>query len=704
MKHYDLQDDNFIADIGPHKPFLILDAYVLLARTKTGVYRTCDEIFRRLISSDKIEKCLLVRNSGDVSAAEEYLKSILVDSECGIIFGRGAIESIVRTGGAVWLFLPFGVPPVEWQEIPGLKYAHFCHDIIAVRKPELFTHEAASEVAKIIRWFNEVDLIFTNSEYTKRDLDDYTNGRLHEKLAVTPLAADKNMFNNKHTNFKDINAKRFGLIPNERFILSVGTLEIRKNLDTCIRAYGLLKDDYDFDGKLVLTGMSGWKEERIKSALNSLSSRAKRGIMFTGFVSDSELSWLYKNARCFVYMSEYEGFGLPPLEAMSCGLPVICSNSTSLPEVVESGGLLVDTYDYVGVASAIKLVWENDEVHKSLHDKASIRATLFDWNKTVSILLGTIGTYSPIQKINNKVANHQHLVSFITVTYNAEKTLERCITSVLECKKLIDCEYIVIDGKSTDSSPCILNKHRQEIDILVIEKDSGIYDAMNKGLSFAKGKFICFVNSDDSLIPKGVEKITHLLATKHPRLDILATTAISVDGDEKHYWQPAIQDNFLVFRCPNICHNAIYAHSSVFEKIGEFDLNLKIAADSDWTIRAYRAGAKFYYSTVPTMSFTLGGTSSDLSRHRDDMIKIAHKTYPNLQDKTIYTLFYHLFSWPERRKSFKSIQLSDFNVARRKAGELYPELMPQIVPLKQRLKGLALRSYAKLRTIARQHG
>ena len=320
MQNYNSREDTSIASEEDTKAFIILDSYVLLAATKTGVYRACEEIFKRLILSSEVDTCLITRNSADVSSADEYLNATLPDSDCGIIFGRGAIESIVRTSKNVWLLLPFGVPPIDWQEIPGLKYAHYCYDIIAARKPEFFTHEAAKEVSEIIRWFAKVDLIFAISEYTKKDLLDFSKGRLNGKIVVTQLAADKTKFNREKIQHNSVKPTNFGLGTFDQYILSVGTLEVRKNLDTCIRAYGLLRDAHDFDGKLVLTGKSGWKDERIKSARNSLSARAKQGsylqasfpiLNCRGFTRMLDASYICLNTKDLDYPIRSDGVRLP---------------------------------------------------------------------------------------------------------------------------------------------------------------------------------------------------------------------------------------------------------------------------------------------------------------------------------------------------------------------------------------------------------
>jgi glycosyltransferase involved in cell wall biosynthesis len=211
-----------------------------------------------------------------------------------------------------------------------------------------------------------VDIVFAISEYTKNDLNAYTGGHCKGKVVVTPLAANRKKFNTTaNCNPKGLNI-RLGLDPSNHLILSAGTLEIRKNLDVCIRSFGFLREGLGLVIKLVITGMKGWKGHKITSAIRSLSPQSRKSIIFTVFVSDQELLWLYRNTRCFVYMSEHEGFGLPPLEAMACGLPVACSNTTSISEVIGNGGIPIDLQDFKPVAKAPSILFVDKNTHRQL--------------------------------------------------------------------------------------------------------------------------------------------------------------------------------------------------------------------------------------------------------------------------------------------------------------------------------------------------
>jgi glycosyltransferase involved in cell wall biosynthesis len=289
------------------------------------------------------------------------------------------------------------------------------------------------------------------------------------------------------------------------------------------------------------------------------------------------------------------------------------------------------------------------------------------------------------------------LISYITVSYNSADSIEETIESIAICKTLFSCEYIIIDGNSNDGTEQILGRHSQAIDVLVREADLGVYDAMNKGLRLAKGEYVCFVNADDRIIPKGACKIAKMLQGTRRGLDVVASAALAIEENNETLWLPSVPDRFLVFRCPNLCHNGVYAHRCLFSRVGKFDSGLQIAADSDWLIRAVRGGARLKVVSTPTVFYRIGGISSNISLHAEEMLLVAQKTYPLLRAEVIRSLFYYLFAWQERRSLFTeqpSLRLAD---AIQEANAFYPELSYWSSLLKGVHQRLALKAYGKLR-------
>ena len=166
----------------------------------------------------------------------------------------------------------------------------------------------------------------------------------------------------------------------ERFILFVGTIEPRKNVGRLIEAYGRLRSASRGGVRLVIGGAKGWFYEDVFARVEELGLEGE--VMFPGYIPVSELPLWYNAAELFVYPSLYEGFGLPPLEAMACGTPVVTANTSSLPEVVGDAGLTVDPLDVEGLAEAMRRVLDNEALRQEMKVRGLQRAKDFSWTKT----------------------------------------------------------------------------------------------------------------------------------------------------------------------------------------------------------------------------------------------------------------------------------------------------------------------------------
>jgi glycosyltransferase involved in cell wall biosynthesis len=166
------------------------------------------------------------------------------------------------------------------------------------------------------------------------------------------------------------------------YILSVGSIQPRKNLARLVKAYASLRGKYAQTElpKLVLVGKCAWLYDETLRALEQTG--VSESVILTGYVPETVLPALYSGALCFVYPSFFEGFGLPPLEAMKCGAPVIVGNKTSLPEVVGNAGLTVDPFDVSAIAAAIENLINDSVLRRELSVKGRERAELFDWRET----------------------------------------------------------------------------------------------------------------------------------------------------------------------------------------------------------------------------------------------------------------------------------------------------------------------------------
>jgi len=187
---------------------------------------------------------------------------------------------------------------------------------------------------------------------------------------------------------------RYGLP--SHFILSVGTLQPRKNYERLIRAFSQLPSEMPSEAgglKLVVAGSKGWLYQPIFDTVRELG--LEEAVLFPGFVPDEELPALYNLADLFVFPSLYEGFGLPVLEAMACGTPVVCSSTSSLPEVVGNAALLVDPLDVTGWAQAMRLALDDEELRRELVARGLAQARRFNWGRAAEKLLGICQSLIP---------------------------------------------------------------------------------------------------------------------------------------------------------------------------------------------------------------------------------------------------------------------------------------------------------------------
>jgi len=179
---------------------------------------------------------------------------------------------------------------------------------------------------------------------------------------------------------------RIGLDADTPYILFVGVIEPRKNVVGLLEAFAILKARRPLPHKLVVVGRKGWLWEETMARAEQSSYRDD--ILFPGFIPEDELAALYSAAEAFAFPSHYEGFGLPVLEAMACGTPVVSSRASSLPEVVGDAGMQVDPDDAEGFAAALELLALNPELRDDLRQRGLARAAQFSWATAARSLLG----------------------------------------------------------------------------------------------------------------------------------------------------------------------------------------------------------------------------------------------------------------------------------------------------------------------------
>jgi glycosyltransferase involved in cell wall biosynthesis len=252
------------------------------------------------------------------------------------------------------------------------------HDLIPILLPQFVIPVVHRRCQAILESIDlDRDWIVCNSQHTKQDFCNYTKMN-PDRVFVTPLAVANFLHPVANTAVIASTLQQHG-IPNAPYLLSLATLEPRKNLNFLIRCFAqLVGENPSLELNLVLAGVSGWKNAEVFQAVNQ-NPQVRSRIFFTGYLPDQDLSAIYSGAIAFVYPSLYEGFGLPPLEAMHCGTPVVTSNTSSLPEVVGDGGILVDPTQEDELCQALWQITTDTQLRETLAARARQRASQFNW-------------------------------------------------------------------------------------------------------------------------------------------------------------------------------------------------------------------------------------------------------------------------------------------------------------------------------------
>jgi alpha-1,3-rhamnosyl/mannosyltransferase len=257
------------------------------------------------------------------------------------------------------------------------------HDLSHLRHPE--THP----VARVRQFERELPsavdraaCILTVSEFTRREVI-AVFGVNPDRVVATPLGVDARFF--PRTRDETAHFLTPLELTHGQYFLAVGTLEPRKNILTTLEAHSRLPERVRVAWPLVVAGMSGWLTNTISRRLEQARSRGQ--VRLLGHVSDDPLPALYAGAAMLSYPSIYEGFGLPPLEAMASGVPVAVSNRASLPEVVGDAGILLEPHDVDGLTSAMLRIVEDGQFANDLMMRGLERATGFTWQQCASLTM-----------------------------------------------------------------------------------------------------------------------------------------------------------------------------------------------------------------------------------------------------------------------------------------------------------------------------
>lgn len=270
----------------------------------------------------------------------------------------------------------FTLPPVQ----RGTRTLLTVHDLSFVRAPETAVPSLKAYLDRVVpRSVARADHILSDSEATRQDLIELYNTP-PSKISVLYSGVDPTFAPASPAEMAAVRVRyNIGDAP---FILSIGTVQPRKNYERLIEAFHRLQ----IPGlKLVIAGGKGWLDSGVYARVTDLSLQDR--VHFLGFAADEALPALYSAASVFAFPSLYEGFGLPVIEAMACGTPVVCSNTSSVPEVAGDAALLIDPFDIDGLSVALRRVLEDTALRRDLTDRGRVQAARFTWDTAASELL-----------------------------------------------------------------------------------------------------------------------------------------------------------------------------------------------------------------------------------------------------------------------------------------------------------------------------
>lgn len=255
------------------------------------------------------------------------------------------------------------------------------HDLAWIRFPETHPADRRRTLERDFpRLLKQARHVLTDSHFVKAEL--MSEFGLGSEGITTALLAARACFHPRGPGEAEPLLARLGL-KRRSFFLSVGTLEPRKNLIRTLRGHAALPLAVRNRFPLVIVGASGWKTSELERELTPLA--ATKSVIPLGFTQDEDLARLYCEARAVVYASLYEGFGLPPLEAMASGTPVIVSNTSSIPEVVGDAGLMVDPLDERAIGESMLRLVDDDRLWETLAQRGLDRARAFSWSNCAAI-------------------------------------------------------------------------------------------------------------------------------------------------------------------------------------------------------------------------------------------------------------------------------------------------------------------------------
>lgn len=559
--------------------------------------------------------------------------------------------------------------PIEDQlHFPPERQIFYIPDIQHEDFPEFFSPETLrSRRISFNSTLARAGAIGTISEFTRKALQNHKWTQCQDFFLMCPALQFDKILQDGNLSLSFEEQK---LIPQKPFFYFPANLWPHKNHRRLFNAFEEFLSKTGSDMELVLTGHpEGWPV--LQSEFPQLPVR------HLGFVSPALVQELHQRARALVFFSLHEGFGIPLLEAFHAGTPVICSNTTSLPEVGQEAVLTCDPTDTQAICQSMIRIDQDENLRKVLIENGKKRLSDYTWQNSAENLMAAC------QRVADRAARYEFhrpkgtpLVSIVTPSYNQGKFLRLTIESVLN-QTYKNIEYIVMDGGSTDNSVDILKSYGDRF-FWLSEPDQGQANAINKGFARARGEILAFLNSDDILLPDAVEKIVTAFQN-HPEWDLIYGKAHYIDenGEITGMYNTA---DFSYARFVNdncICQPATFWRSRIANLVGPLNDHLYIALDQEYWFRIYHAGGYIQHIHEILASSRLYPQTKTMSSRKigyKEIFMISQK-YAGYVSLNYYYGLWHYRVWeqdtPQARrlrlipKSFKTLALLHYARDRR---------------------------------------
>lgn len=362
----------------------------LLLKRKAGIGYFTDRVYRSLLQNVKDDEIFYYTDkefSGFRGFGLNRIKNRKIRKPLYLVWINTILKSQLNRDNIDVLLTPNYTPPVNLN----CKNVVVFHDLAYFTLPDIHPNNLYREYMKwsLPRIAQKADHIIATSYHTKSDIVEIL--KIPENKISVVYQAPSNIFSTEpEKNILDTVKNKFGL--EDRFLLFTGSIDERKNIETAIDALGIYhKNKNDIKLKLVLAG----NKDKMMAYTKSLQAHIKKrnlekSVIFTGYLEEKELIALYWGASAFIFPSLYEGFGVPLLEAMSAGLPIIASDISSIPELVQDAGLLIEPKNTQGFAEAIDSILNSETLSKEFIERGYARAKGFSWDKTGKEILAIL--------------------------------------------------------------------------------------------------------------------------------------------------------------------------------------------------------------------------------------------------------------------------------------------------------------------------